>query len=268
VQTDCKDQPIIPYPGTKVSPTVLQAEVARVPTGSVLFDPPTIQENDARSRQFACRLVIRNNMSTPVDVLAINCRLGFGVTMERRESISSPDLKNEYDQLRAEVITLYMDVYIVYSDEFRQQFVERFLFGVKKEFSFVNFFTAGGLRFVANHVTATIQKMDFPIASSADALRVLKNLKERNVNFAIGTLISSKIDRMKAIERIDSNFFLRPEYVTRIQPKEYYECVTSLKVGVSGFLSFFIRLHSTPGLPGTTAAKMSKQLPVSPCPLM
>lgn len=176
-----QDQPVIPYPGAK-SPTTARSGD---PGGSVLFDPPSIQENDTRSRQFACRLVLRNNTSAPVDVLAINCRLGFGVTMERRESISSPDLKKEYDQMRTDVRALCRDVYIAYSDQFRSEFTEKFLKGVKDEFSLLNFLTAGGFRLFANHMTATIQRMDFSITSSADASRVLRGVRESNVNPAV-----------------------------------------------------------------------------------
>jgi hypothetical protein len=101
--------------------------------------------------------------------------------------------------------------------------------GVREELSLRNFrmmfiylFTA---KLAASQLVSKIRRMDFPIASSAEAQKIYEELKGQNVE---DVLISAKIARMKIIERIDSNFW-RSEYIAQILPGETFEQVSIVK---------------------------------------
>jgi hypothetical protein len=72
-----------------------------------------IAENDVRARQFSCHLIIYNGTQNSVDLLAINYRLGSGVSVEKNEDASSFDIKEEYDELKADIQVLLRSLYLV-----------------------------------------------------------------------------------------------------------------------------------------------------------
>jgi hypothetical protein len=224
-------QPVIAYPSAK-SPANAP-EPARLPDGKVAFEIE-IAENDIRARQFACHLVLRNNTANSIDVLAVNYRLGSGVLLEKSDNTSFLDLKREYDQLRADIKYLYRTLYITYVDGYSKEFARKYLEGIRAEFSFKNvimvyfYVLTRGFKLYSNQMVQFLQRMDFPIASSADAQGVLKALKEKGVPVPLTDLLTAKIERMAAIEQMDKNF-LRPEYITQILPGEDLERVYILK---------------------------------------
>src|SRR5438876_929426 len=102
-------QPVIPYPGVRYAPE--PTEPPRATDDKVSFEIK-IEENDLRARQFACHVMLRNNTSNSIDVLAVNYRLGSGVVLEKSDNTSFLDLKKEYDQLRTEIKQLFRSLYI------------------------------------------------------------------------------------------------------------------------------------------------------------
>ena len=227
-----QEQPVIPYPGVRSVPE--PAEPPRATGDKVSFEIK-IEENDVRARQFACHVMLRNNTSKSIHVLAVNYRLGSGVVLEKSDNTSFLDLKKEYDQLRTEIKQLYRSIYISSNvDGYGKEFARRFLEDVRAQVSFNNLFMAyfymitGRLKLYANQMVQMLQRMEFPVASSEDARNILKGLNERGIQVPLSDLIVAKIDRMSAIEQIDKNF-LRREYVTQIQPGEDLEQVYILK---------------------------------------
>jgi hypothetical protein len=75
-----------------------------------------------------------------------------------------------------------------------------------------------------------IQRMDFPITSAEVARSTLSRFEsaQQQEFSVIKELTLAKIDRMTAIEAIDSNF-VRPQYVTQILAGETFEQVFVLK---------------------------------------
>jgi hypothetical protein len=231
--SQAQDQPIVPYPG-KSAPL----PDARSPTKSPgkLSLEIEIAENDLRARQFACHLRLENETDGAVNLLAINYRLGAGVTMEKTENTSLVDLKLEYDQLKADIRYLFKSLYITSSKTYREEYVKNYLETLRNQYQYKNLFmvyvylVTGRLRSFARQAAQAIQRMDFPITSAETAQSILSGLENtQQQDFSIiKELALAKIDRMKAIEAIDPNF-LKPQYLTQILSGETFEQVFILK---------------------------------------
>jgi len=239
-------------------------------------------ENDLRARQFASHLRLENETDSAVNLLAINYRLGSGVTMEKTENTSLIDLKLEYDQLRTELVYLFRTFYITSSEQFRTEFARNYLESLRAQFriksvvmTYYYVFT-GRFRLFARQQSQAIQRMDFPITSAEVARANLSKLEgSLQHKFSVmKDLASAKIERMAAIEQIDPNF-LKPQYVTQILPGETFEQVIILKARrklssiVSYTAAFEVKLSTaaSSGRPVERILSRSASFNVTPSPI-
>jgi hypothetical protein len=228
-----QEQPVIPYPGVKPD-LPPEPEGPNKASGNISLEI-AIAENDLRARQFACHLTLRNATENPINILAINYRLGSGVTMERTENTSLLDLKLEYDQLRNDVRFLFSSMYIAKSEAFREEYVKNYLQSIRRMIDFRSILLAylyiatGKFKTFANQANQYFRRMDFPVTSSDTARTILPKLANAGPDSTvIVELVTAKIERMHAIEQVDPNF-LKPEYVTQLFPGENFEQVFILK---------------------------------------
>ncbi|MBV8920021.1 hypothetical protein [Bradyrhizobium sp.] len=274
-----QDQPAVPYP----SKSALHQE-ERPPTkstGNVSLEIEIV-ENDLRARQFASHLRLENETDSAVNLLAINYRLGSGVTMEKTENTSLIDLKLEYDQLRTEIGYLFRTLYITGSEAFRKEFAKNYMESLRAQFRLKSlvmiyyYVITGRFRLFARQQSQAIQRMDFPITSADVARASLSKLDSAlQQNFPVmKELATAKIDRMAAIEQIDPNF-LKPQYVTQILPGETFEQVFIFKARrklssiVSYTAAFEVKL-STAASSGRTVERIlsrSASFNVTPSPI-
>jgi hypothetical protein len=223
-----QDQVIVPLAGGKA--TIPREEA----NGKISFELE-IQENDVRSRQFACHLTLRNDTQDSIDITGLNYRLGTGVKIERVSNTSSEDSKEEYDRLKSDVKYLLTAMYISSSSEYRTEYFGKFLQGMREAFTFQNmlvvYYYIITMRFktFARMINRRFERMDFPITSAATAEDILKGLEAKGIAPpAVTNVLTAKIGRMAAIEMIDQNF-VRPEYIAQILPYEEFERVYILK---------------------------------------
>jgi hypothetical protein len=99
-----QDHPVIPFIGAR-------SEFQRdIPSPANRQEPPgrlslelDVEDHGPRAQQIACHLILRNRTPNPIDILAINGRLGSGASMEKSENSSFLDLKEEYEALKKDV---------------------------------------------------------------------------------------------------------------------------------------------------------------------
>jgi len=231
-----QDHPVIPFIGAR-------SEFQRdIPSPANRQEPPgrlslelDIEDHGPRVQQFACHLILRNRTPNPIDILAINGRLGSGVSMEKSENSSFLDLKEEYETLKKDVQVILRAMYLTKSKDFRTEYSKQVLEGLRGSLASVNpilgFFYATVFRFKtqARMMNQSLQQMDFPVTSADSTRKMLDGLIEKNVNTtAVNDVLLAKIDRMEAIEQIDQNF-LRPEYVAKVLPGDDFERIYLLK---------------------------------------
>jgi hypothetical protein len=205
-------------------------------------DPPDpiscdlqIVENDTRAKQFACKIIVGNHTNHTVDILAINYRLGRGVSMQKNDDDSFVDLKEEYDGLKNDVKRLIGAAYVNASEAFRTEYGRNLLETLRSQFSFKSMMMAylylftNRLSLYRKMMEGRFQQMDFPISNAKDAMQAVRTYSDKGfVLDGVVEILNAKINRMAAIEAIDQNF-VRPEYVTQLQSAESYERVYVLK---------------------------------------
>ena len=176
-----------------------------------------ITENDVRARQFSCHLVIYNGTQNSVDLLAINYRLGTGVSVEKNENTSSIDLKEEYDGLKKDLQVLLRSLYLTSSEEFRAEYSKRLLEALQNQFSLrsvmLSYFYIITFQFrtYVRGFTQDLRRMEFPITSADSARKILDGITDKKlISTIVADLLMAKVERMAAIEKVDQNF-LRPE---------------------------------------------------------
>ncbi len=226
---------------------VIQGVESKIITVTTSSDQPgdkvvfklEIDENEIRARQFACHLTIHNDTKNSIHLLAINYRLGSTVKMQKTETTSFVDLKQEYDRLKEDVQLLLRSIYVTQSKEFAKEYSIRFLDAFKSIFSFkfmaqnlwlayvyiFSFRFAEWRRYLSNKLF----RMDFPVASAAEAEKAARTLMDKGIGSpVVEVILMAKIARMKEIEGIDENF-LRPEFIGEILPGEIFERIYILK---------------------------------------
>jgi len=204
--------------------------------GKVQFELQ-IAETDVRAKQFACKLVFVNNTKYPIDILAINYRLGYGVSMQRSENTSTIDLSTEYEFLRKDVRELISANWLVASSAYRKALVDKMYDTLKQNSSLRNAFKVYywmatlRLRQYARDLARRIEIMEFPV-SSASAARTIIDGAWKDDALIAGTkeILSAKLDRMEAIEELDPNT-RRAEYLAQLAPGEELERIYIIKAG-------------------------------------
>ncbi len=108
-------------------------------------------------------------------------------------------------------------------------------------------------------------QMDFPIGGAKDAADATEALAAKGLLAdGVREILAAKIARMAAIETIDQNF-VRPEYVTQLQPAESYERVYVLKATrrfasvASYMVAFDTKLRWSESAEGASTARVSEQ---------
>jgi hypothetical protein len=228
-----EQESVTAFPSLKPDPTSEPEGLSKL--GGKISLEIVIAENDLRARQFACHLSLANHTVDPINLLAINYRLGTGVHMEKTENTSLLDLKQEYDQLRNDIRYIFRVMYISRSERFRIEVTKNYLETLRKMFEIktigmLYWYTATGkFKKFADQMNLELRRMDFPVTSSESARLILPKLADAGPDaVTITELATAKIDRMHAIEQVDPNF-LKPEYVTQIMPGENFEQVFIFK---------------------------------------
>src|SRR5258708_3004463 len=178
---------------------VIQGVESKIITVTTSSDQPgdkvvfklEIDENEIRARQFACHLTIHNDTKNSIHLLPINYRLASTVKMQKTETTSFVDLKQEYDRLKEDVQLLLRSIYVTQSKEFAKEYSIRFLDAFKSIFSFkfmaqnlwlayvyiFSFRFAEWRRYLSNKLF----RMDFPVASAAEAEKAARTLMDKGI---------------------------------------------------------------------------------------
>jgi hypothetical protein len=194
-----------------------------------------IVENDARSKQFACKIVLTNYLPRTVDILAINYRFGRGVAIQKNDDESIIDSRDDYDKQRNDVRGIVNAIYVNANKEFRDEYIKNSLKAFEEQLSLRKmshlylYLVTGRLSLFRKSMQRAYGRYEFPITNSGEATDALTNVKNKNAApEGLMELLEAKIRRMVAIESRDENF-LRPEYVTQLAPAESYERVYVIK---------------------------------------